>query len=155
MALASFVGAIVAGVIGFFCLFIFIGMLGSAFSTTTEQVKVRPNTVFRIMLDKPVAERTKTGKLEVGFSSLSVQSYVGLNDILKAIDHAAVDPNISLIYMDLSILNIGMAHVEEIRAALERFKSSGKPILAYGDNYSQAAYYLASVADKVYLNPSR
>jgi protease-4 len=57
------------------------------------------------------------------------------------------------VYLDLSNLQAGLAHVEEIRSALEKFKESGKPIIAYGDNYSQSAYYLATIADRVYLNP--
>jgi protease-4 len=151
MALASFTGVIVAGAIGCFLLFIAAGILGSALSST-ETVKVKHGSVFRIMLDKPVTERSHTG-ISSDMLSFSMESYIGLNDILKTIDHAATDPNIQMIYLDLSTLRVGMAHVEEIRNALEQFKESGKPVIAYGDNYSQAAYYLATVADKIYLNP--
>jgi protease-4 len=153
MVLASFVGVLLAGTIGTVMLFFAVGVISSALTSSTESVKLKPNTIFRIMLDQPVAERAKSGKLAVGLTSVSMQSYTGLNDILKTITHAAEDPNIKIVYLDLSELQAGMAHVEEIRAALVKFKESGKPIIAYGDNYSQAAYYLATVADKIYLNP--
>ncbi|MDR1406351.1 MAG: signal peptide peptidase SppA [Prevotellaceae bacterium] len=153
MVFASCLGVLVAGIIGTVMLIFIVGAIGSVFSTSTETVKVKPNSIFRIMLDQPVAERTKNGQLEVGLTSVYMTHHIGLCDILKAINKAAIDPNIKLAYLDLSELQAGMAHVEEIRAALEKFKESGKPIIAYGDNYSQSAYYLATIADKVYLNP--
>ncbi|MDR0667088.1 MAG: signal peptide peptidase SppA [Prevotellaceae bacterium] len=155
MVLASFVGVIAASTIGLFFLFMLIGVVSSSISSissTTETVKVKPHSILRIMLDQPIAERSQSD-LSTGLTSLSVVHSIGLNDILLAIDRAATDPNINLIYMDLSALSAGLAHLEEIRNALERFKESGKPIIAYGDNYSQGAYYLATVADKIYLNP--
>lgn len=155
MVLASFVGVIAASAIGLFFLFMLIGVVSSSISSissTTETVKVKPRSILRIMLDQPITERSQSD-LSTGLTSLSVVHSIGLNDILLAIDRAANDPNISLIYMDLSTLSAGLAHLEEIRNALERFKESGKPIIAYGDNYSQGAYYLATVADKIYLNP--
>ncbi|MDR2801744.1 MAG: signal peptide peptidase SppA [Prevotellaceae bacterium] len=153
MVLASFVGVLVAEITVAVLAIFFIVAVGSIFSSDTEAVTVKPNSIFRIMLDHPVAERTKSGQMEIGLTSVSMTHYTGLNDILKTIDHAAIDPNIEMVYLDLSDMQAGMAHVEEIRAALERFKESGKPIIAYGDNYSQSAYYLATIADKVYLNP--
>ncbi|MDR2359292.1 MAG: signal peptide peptidase SppA [Prevotellaceae bacterium] len=153
MVLASFVGVLIAGIIGIIMLISVVGAISSLFSPATETVTVKPNTIFRIMLDHPVAERTKSGQLEIGLTAVSMTRYIGLNDILKTINHAAIDPHIKMVYLDLSELQAGRAHVEEIRSALEKFKESGKPIIAYGDNYSQSAYYLATVADKIYLNP--
>jgi protease-4 len=151
MVLATLVGVLLAGAVGMFFLFVTIGMIGTALSST-ETVKVKSGTVLRILLDKPVTERSRSG-INNNVLSLSVESSIGLNDILKTIDHAAEDPNIAFVYMDLSSVQIGIAHVEELRNALATFKQSGKPVIAYGDNYSQAAYYLATVADRVYLNP--
>ncbi|MDR2362181.1 MAG: signal peptide peptidase SppA [Prevotellaceae bacterium] len=155
MVLASFVGVLVASILGLFLLFMLIGIVSSSISSitaTSEMVKVKPNSILRIMLDEPVRERTQSD-ISTSLTAVSVVHSIGLNDILKAIDHAADDPNIKLIYLDLSVLSAGLAHIEEIRNALERFKESGKPVIAYGDNYSQQAYYLATVADKIYLNP--
>ena len=154
MVLATFVGVILAGIIGFFLLFIALGVMMSAAlsSGSSETVMVKPNTVYRIMLDRPITERSTSG-ISNNMLSFSMETTIGLNDILKTIDKASTDPNISLIFMDLSTLQIGMAHIEEVRNALLTFKESGKPIIAYGDNLSQGAYYLATVADKIYLNP--
>jgi len=154
MVLATFVGVILAGIVGFFLLLISIGVMMSAAlsSGSSETVAVKPNTVYRIMFDRPITERSTSG-ISNNLLSFSIENTIGLNDILKTIDQAATDPNISLIYMDLSTLQVGMAHLEEIRNALIAFKDSGKPIIAYGDNFSQGAYYLATVADKIYLNP--
>jgi len=154
MVLATFVGVILAGIIGFFLLFIALGVMMSAAlsSGSSETVMVKPNTIYRIMLDRPITERSQSG-ISNNLFSFSMETTIGLNDVLKTIDKASTDPNISLIFMDLSTLEIGMAHIEEVRNALLTFKESGKPIIAYGDNLSQGAYYLATVADKIYLNP--
>ena len=153
MVFASFIGVLIAGIIGTVMLISAVGAIGSMFSTSAGPVEIAPNTIFRLMLDHPVAERTKSGQLEIGLTSVSMTRSTGLSDILRTINHAAIDPNIEIIYLDLSDLQAGLAHVEEIRSALEKFKESGKPIIAYGDNYSQSAYYLATIADRVYLNP--
>ena len=55
--------------------------------------------------------------------------------------------------MNVTNLNAGISHIEEVRSALVRFRESGKPIIAYADNFSQPAYYLATAADKIYMNP--
>jgi protease-4 len=74
--------------------------------------------------------------------------------LIRSIDKAASDPAIKFIYMNLSSLNAGITHTEELRSALERFRTSGKPVIAYADNFSQPAYYLSTVADKIYLSPT-
>ncbi|MDR1681355.1 MAG: signal peptide peptidase SppA [Prevotellaceae bacterium] len=159
MVLASFVGMTIASAVGLFCLFMLIGIVSSSISSLTAttdavKLKVKPNSILRIMLDQPITERSQSDfSSSLSSRSLSVTHNTGLNDILKAIDRAADDPNITLIYLDLSAFSAGLAHTEEIRNALDRFKESGKPIVAYGDNYSQLAFYLATVADRVYLNP--
>lgn len=78
---------------------------------------------------------------------------LGLNEILEAIKEAESDDHIKGIYLDASSLASGFASIEEIRNALLDFKKSGKFILAYSEVYSQGAYYLATAADKIYLNP--
>ena len=79
---------------------------------------------------------------------------MGLNDILKNIHKARIDTNIRGIYLQLSGLQTGIATIEEIRNALIDFKKSGKFILAFSDTYTQGSYYLASAADKIYLDPT-
>jgi protease-4 len=152
----TFFAALLAFVAGsLVCILIFFGMLGAMFSfaDTPESVTVKPNTVLRLMLDQPVQERGGSDLSNIDVFNLSMASSVGLNDLLKGLKKAAGDPNISILYMDLSRLTIGMAQLEELRNALLAFKESEKPVIAYADNFSQGAYYLASAADKIYLNP--
>ena len=78
---------------------------------------------------------------------------LGLNDILRNIEKATKDDNIKGIYLDLSQIHTGIATVEEIRNALVEFKQSGKFIICYGEGFSQVAYYLATVANEIYLHP--
>lgn len=87
------------------------------------------------------------------FSGFELSKTFGLDEILKNIDKAASDNNIKGILLEMSAVPSGMATIEEIRNALLEFKESGKFIVSYGEVYSQKAYYLASVADEVYLNP--
>jgi protease-4 len=152
----TFFAALLAFVIGsVLCMFIFFGIVGAmlSFADTSEPVTVKPNTVLRIMLDQPVQERGGSHLSNMDIFNLSLDSPVGLNDLQKALKKAADDPNIKLVYMDLSHLSIGLAQLEELREALLLFKESDKPIIAYGDNLSQGAYYLSTAADKIYLNP--
>ena len=78
---------------------------------------------------------------------------MGLNEILKNIEKASTDPNIDGIFLDMESVPAGIATEEEIRNKLLEFKESGKWIVSYGNSYDQKGYYLASVADDIYLNP--
>lgn len=111
--------------------------------------------VLKIDFKNPVVER------EVGGSSIDFMALlngqpasVTLLSYVRAIDAAAQDKNIGMIYMTPENIQAGTAQLEELRAALERFRSSGKPIVAYCENIGNGSYYLASVANKVVLNPS-
>jgi len=154
--LKVFLAALVAFVIGsILCMFIFFGMLSAilSFSKSNQAPTIKPNTVLRIMLDAPVEERSSNNLSKSNMLSFSMASSVGLNDLVKALNKAGSDPNIKMVYMDLSSLSINVAHLEELRNAVLKFKESGKPVIAYGDNLSTGAYYLATVADRIYLNP--
>ena len=154
MLLASVIGVLLASLLSFF---VVAGIVGSIVSMSTQEseVAVKSKSILRIMLDKPVIERSESSFVpDFLNSSVSMETAMGLAEILKSLKNAVSDPNITMIYMDLSVFSAeGVAQIEEIRAELIRFKESGKPIIAYADNYSQPAYYLASVADKIYLNP--
>ena len=111
--------------------------------------------VLKIDFKNPIAERN------VGSSSFDIMSLVQgtpgsvtLLSYINAIDAAAEDKNISMIYMTPENISCGTAQLEEIRAALERFKKSGKPIVAYCNSFGNGSYYLASVADKLILDPA-
>lgn len=86
-------------------------------------------------------------------SKMDISNSTGILDIIRAIDAAAQDSAVKLIYMRPDDLAISIASAEELRAALSRFRESGKPVIAYSDGMSTGVYYLASVADKVILHP--
>lgn len=111
--------------------------------------------VLKIDFKNPIAER------KAGGSSMDLMSIVNgtpgsvtLLSYISAIDAAAQDKNIGMIYMTPENVSCGTAQLEELRAALERFRKAGKPIVAYCENFSNGSYYLASVADKVILDPA-
>lgn len=111
--------------------------------------------VLKIDFKNPIAERKAVGSsfdimslVNGGPSSVTLLSYV------QAIDAAAQDKNIGMIYMTPENLSCGTAQMEEIRAALQRFRESGKPIVAYCSRFDNGSYYMASVADKVILDPA-
>ncbi len=103
-------------------------------------------------LNYDIPERTNKNSLEMYFNVDKIDM-AGMNDILNNIDAAATDSNIEGIFLDLSILATSSANIEEIRNRLISFKESGKFIISYAETYSQSAYYLASVSDKIYMLP--
>ena len=111
--------------------------------------------VLKIDFKNPIAER-KTGGSQFDIMSMvqGTPNSVTLLTFVQAIDAAAEDKNIGMIYMTPENVSAGTAQLEEIRAALERFKKSGKPIVAYCENLGNGSYYLASVADKIILDPA-
>lgn len=146
--LATFVGLLLATIIG---VIIIVGVISAAGSDKT--VEVEPNSVLHIAFNHPITERTANNPLaSLGFLGDGDKS-IGLKDILANIRKAKADDNIKGIFLDESAIDAGQATVEEIRNALIDFKKSKKFIIAYSEVYSQSFYYLASVADKVYLNP--
>ncbi len=132
--------------------FIIIGFISSAGSD--KKTEVEANSVLRLSFDYAIKERTSANPLSgIPFLNLSVKKSIGLNDILASIKRAKTDGNIKGIYLDESYMLSGQATTEEIRDALTDFKKSGKFVIAYSEIYTQGAYYLASVADKIYINP--
>jgi protease-4 len=114
-------------------------------------VMVKDNSILKISINKPLEDRA--GIPEIDIINLEIKTNLGLNNILNGIEQAKYDNRIKGVYLELSNIQAGIASVEEIRDALLNFKESGKFILAYAESYSQKAYYLATVADKIYLNP--
>lgn len=150
----KFVFATIIGVI--LCLvivvFVVIGLISSA--SKDRKTDIEPNSVLRLAFDYPIKERTTSNPLSgIPFFNFDVKKTVGLNDILASIKKAETDDNIKGIYLDESYMLSGQATTEEIRNALIHFKKSGKFVVAYSEIFTQGTYYLASVADKIYLNP--
>lgn len=131
---------------------IIVGVVSSIDEDTT--VLVSSNSVLYLNLDQAIVERTPHD----GFANLAImgadgEKSIGFNDIIRSLEKAKSDDKIKCIYLSVSSPNAGFATMREVRNALIDFKTSGKKIIAYSEVYTQGAYYLASVADKVYLNP--
>ena len=109
--------------------------------------------ILKLDFRKPVTERGGSS-VDVGLSGVSRSGSTSLLELERALEKAAEDPEIALVFMTPDKLSAGAATTEEIRAALARFRASGKPILSYSTGFSTNTYYLASVADKVVLNPA-
>ncbi len=148
--LATITGIVLLSVVGF--ILGIATLIGIAVSSENE-VFVMPNTILTLKLDKEITERGNKDPLTM----IMGEEYktIGLDEIIGSIEKAKTNDNIIGIYIEGGNANgIPTAYLEEIRRALLDFKKSGKFIIAYGDNYLQSEYYLASVADKLFLNPS-
>lgn len=121
-----------------------------------DEVTIESNSVLRLTLSKPILERSIENPLADLDAPVPVNGVqgMGLVEIKKMLHKAKVDPKIKGIFLHLSGVSSGFASLEEIREALLDFKKSEKFIYAYGEAYSEGAYYLASIADKIYLNPN-
>lgn len=129
-----------------------IGMIFSILASSDTEVKVEPNSIMTISLNGTISERANDDPFAMLSSDSEIEAY-GLDDILSAIQKAKDNDNIKGIYLDLNAVGAQPATLQEIRNKLKEFKESGKFIISYSDNYSQGAYYLASVSDKVLMNP--
>ena len=155
VVLAAFLGTLIALVINFF---IKVGVVSSMISNMSKNTEtsttVKPNSVLYMKLNYDIPDRTVDNPFgAIDFQSMESIDATGMNDILRNIEHAKTDPNIKGIYMELSSIPTSTATLQEIRDKLIEFKESGKFVVTYGENYSQSAYYMASIADKIFLNP--
>lgn len=148
--LASLVALILYSFV-FFILFAGIAGMVAAFGDKT--VPVKPNSVLHLNFKSEITDRA-SGNVSLTSLTSGLQTGIGLNDILESISRAKTDDNIKCIFIDNSDINANLATIAEIRSAVTDFKQSGKPVYAYADNLSQGIYYLASVADKIELNPT-
>lgn len=151
----SVLATIVGIILSFFVIVIItFGIMGAWMSSLSDKtVEISDNTVLHISLNYPIEERTNKNNFQAYSFSDMFSENIGLNDILSRIESAKEDDKIKGIYLDMSMMGASFATLQEIRDALIDFKSSGKFILSYSEYYSQGTYYLASTADKVYLNP--
>ncbi|MBI3518770.1 MAG: signal peptide peptidase SppA [Bacteroidetes bacterium] len=152
----SCLGILITGVV---MIVIVIASITSMFSeaikmNARESYKPKENSVLRINLDGDINERgvkNPFGDMDLG--PFMPKGSVGLNDIIASLKKAKDDKTIKGIYLEISNPVTGFATLEEMRNALLDFKTSGKFIYAYAEGYSQKAYYIASTASKLYLNP--
>lgn len=153
----KYVFATVVGfILSIFLISLFFIIIITAFVSSISEdkkVDVSSNSVLHLNLDQSIKERTPNKRFENLPLIGSGEKSIGFRDLIRAVEHAKTDPNIKCIYLTVSSPSAGKATLKEIRDALVDFKSSKKQIIAYSEVYSQDAYYLASAANKVYLNP--
>lgn len=151
---AFFASLLAIVIASFLFIFILIGIITSLNAFKDKAITIKEKSLLLLKLDNQIVERKSNNPLEdlelPGFKSSST---TGLNQILNCIDKAKTDTRIRGIYLELSDIHAGFATVEEIRNALIDFKTSGKFIYAYSDDISQKAYYLATTADSLIMNP--
>lgn len=151
--LATIVGVIVASFLGILILF---GIIGAIAGSNEKVTEVQPNSVYQLDLEGSLIDRSEDDPFSAALSEIfgqPEQKVIGLDDVLANIEKAKKDENIAGIYLKGGTLYGGFASFKEIRDALVDFKKSGKFVVAYSDNYMQNDYYLASVADKILINP--
>jgi len=146
--------AVVVGVIIVHILYgvIFLLICLAAAGSSSSDVSVKDNSVLKISLTADMPDKVTDG-MSFDYMSMTPIKQIGLNDALKSIEKAKTDDRIKGIYLDMDGASAGTATIEELRNKLIEFKESGKFIISYATAYSQFGYYLASVADEVYVNP--
>lgn len=152
----DFIKNVLATMVGMFGFFIVMGVIGmmsiiGMIASGNAAQNVEKNSVFVLNLSGTISEQGSENPLSMFTGENSLNS--GLNDILSSIKKAKANDDIKGIYIEAGALAANYATLQEIRNALDDFRKSGKWIVAYGDFYTQGAYYVASVADKVYINP--
>jgi protease-4 len=150
---ATVVGIIISTFLIFvFFIVLIVGVVSSM--DEDKSVDVLSNSVLYLNLDQNIKERASNKTLDnLPLIGSGGGKSIGFNEVIKALKRAKTDDNIKCIYLNVTSPGAGKATLKEIRDALIDFKTSKKKIIAYSEVYTQDAYYLASVADKVYLNP--
>ncbi len=155
--LATILGVIISS---FFVIIIFVATIAAFVSTSVNEIQdakpleLESHTILEIKLNQPIMDRASNNPMDnFNFQSFETNKKLDLSNILENLKKAKDDENIDGIYLNLSSISTGIASLEEIRNALIDFKKSDKFIISYADYYTQGTYYLASIANKIFLNP--
>ena len=157
----KFLGNVLAVIVGLFIfsilsMLLFFGIIGMIAASSEKEVALDENTILHLDLNgRTLVERTSADDLEFGsfMDPFGSESNAGLVNLKKALAEAKTNEKIKGIYLRTGLLNAGQANLLELREAFLDFKESGKFIVAYDEAYSEGGYFLASVADEIYLNP--
>lgn len=150
--LASIVGFVIVSIFTFIMFFV---MLGALMASSGEQPKVDDNSVLKISLSGTLVDQAPAeNPITTLLGNNGATTTQGLDQLIDAIKVAKENDKVKGIYLEGGALQSDFASNEELRRALLDFKKSKKWIIAYADSYSQGTYYIASVADRVLLNPS-
>jgi len=148
--LANIVAIVLLGVVFFF---FFIIMIAFGSMSNEKSVTVKKNSVLTINLKTDIIDSPTEDQQNI-FNVNNKNESILIYDVLEAIRKAKEDDNIKGISIEVDNLNAGITQIDDLRAAIQDFKKSGKFVYAYGNTVSQSSYYLGSVADQYYLNPS-
>lgn len=141
--------------IGLLFAFMIISIIGMAISAGSSETTIQDNSVLVIKLDGNITEKGSGDPFANLLGRINgAGRSIGLNEILEAIDKAKDNDNIKGIYLECGVVSSDYATLQEIRTKLAEFKAEKKWIVAYGESYMQGLYYVASIADKLYINPS-
>ena len=157
----KFLGNVLAVIVGLFvfsivAMLIFFGIIGLVASSSEKEVTLEKNSILHLDLNgRTLVERTSEEDLVFGsfLDPFGGENTAGLVNLKKAIGEAKTNENVKGIYLNAGLIGAGQAGLLELREALIDFKTSGKFIVAYDEAYSEGGYFLASVADEIYLNP--
>ena len=157
----KFLGNVLAVIVGLFAfsivaMLIFFGIIGLVASSSEKEVTLESNSILHLDLNgRTLVERTSEEDLVFGsfLDPFGGDNSAGLVNLKKAIGEAKTNENVKGIYLNAGVIGAGQAGLLELREALLDFKESGKFIVAYDEAYSEGGYFLASVADEIYLNP--
>jgi protease-4 len=157
----KFLGNVLAVIVGLFAfsivaVLIVFGLLGMVAASSEEEVTLEKNSILHLDLNgRTLVERTSEEDLVFGsfLDPFGGDNTAGLVNLKKAIEEAKTNENIKGIYLNAGLFGAGQAGLLDLREALQDFKESGKFIVAYDEAYSEGGYFLASVADEIYLNP--
>jgi protease-4 len=136
----------------FIVLFIFIGVISASVASTEKSVEVKNNSVLEIDFSVPIQDKVDQMSKIIGLIDESAQS-LKLRKVIESIQYAKNDNKIKGISLKLSSFNTSISNADEIKKALIEFKTSGKFVTAFADNFDQRSYYMASNADSVYMHP--
>jgi protease-4 len=155
---ASMLGFVFAG--GVLLVLFFAGVASlissakSEFTAKKSETAIQANSIYHLKFNQEIGERAADDPFEnIDLGPFSGTSKMSLRNIIESINYAAQDSDIKGIYLESGGFGGGLSQLEEVRKALLKFKESGKWIVAYSEGYSQGGYYLASVADKIYMYP--
>ena len=152
-----FLAALLAVMAGSVLSMLFWGILFSGFSSMMQpaQTDIPKSAILRIDLSESLVEAPSKDPMAMfDFASMTTNGELTLYNALRAIEKASTDERIKGIYINLNGAgSVSITSLEELRAAIETFKQSGKFVVSYNEVYSQIAYYFCSVADKVYIQP--
>lgn len=152
---ASMLGTLLVGVV---LLLFFIGslvaMVGSGLSAGKKEVSIKDGSVLHLKLDEEIVDRGSKDRMEFDLGPFAAENTTGLNVVLAALQQAKTDDHIEGVFLDIGSIPAGFATLTEIRNKITEFREeSGKPVIAYSEQYGQGAYYVATAADAIYVQP--